>query len=94
MGKSGGVFGLRRERATVSEQGAQPGNAVKPALAAGGAQGFQMLGPVVGVRVIAPGGGAEEVEVDAVHGLRPVCGSCFTSAMKRGTIRIRKIHGT
>jgi hypothetical protein len=47
----------------------QPGGASQLALLA---QCVQMRGPMVGVRVsVADGCGAKEVEVDAVHGLRP-----------------------
>jgi hypothetical protein len=68
--------------------------AVQPALAAGGAEVSQMVGPMVTMWVSPAGSGAEEVEVDAVHGLRPICGSCFQHASKHGTIRIRKILET
>ena len=46
--------------------------AVQPALAAGGAPGGKMVRKVVGMRVRRAGGGAEKVEVYAVHGLRPI----------------------
>ena len=96
MGKSGLGIGarVRGGRGAVGDQGAEAGEAVLPALAAGSAELGQVRLAVVGVGVRLARGGAEEVEVDAVHGLRPVCGSGFELAMKRGTIRIRKILGT
>ena len=95
-GKSGGLFraGLRCWRGPVGKEGKQAGEAVLPALVAGGAQGGEVVGPVVSVRMGRADGGAEKVKVDAVHGLRPVCGSGFKAAMKHGKIRIRKILGT
>lgn len=71
MGKSGGVFGPGQRGGTMKE-GAEAGETVQPALAAGGAPGGKMVRKVVGMRVRRAGGGAEEVEVDAVHGLRPI----------------------
>jgi hypothetical protein len=56
---------------------------------------LQMRGTVMGIRLVMAGGsGAEEVEVDAVHGLRPRCSVCFQLATKHGRFRIRKILGT
>jgi hypothetical protein len=96
MGKSGMAFGvgLRGLRGAAGDKGVEPGDAALPALATGGAQVGKMCIPVVGVGVSLTGGGAEKVEIDAVHGLRPVSRSGFKDAMKRGTIRIRKILGT
>jgi hypothetical protein len=96
MGKSGLVVGagLRSGCGTVAEPGAQTGDAVQPSLAAGGAQVGHMLDLVVGMRVRVTGNGAEEVKVDAVHGLRPIFRYVFQGAIKRGIIRIRKILGT
>ena len=77
------------------EKAAQTDDTVQPALASGGAQVGQMLCPVVGMRVrMAVGSSAKEVEIDAVHVLRPICRFGFKDAMKHGTIRIRKILGT
>lgn len=56
----------------VGEEGAKAREALQPALAADGAQVGQVLGPVVGMRVSRAGGGMKKVEVDAMHGLRPV----------------------
>jgi hypothetical protein len=97
MGKSGEAFGagLRYRRGTTGGKGAEAGEAVPPALVAGGAQVGQMRMPVVGMCFIVAGGcGAKKVEVDAVHGLRPICSIRFQLAMKRGRFRIRKILGT
>jgi hypothetical protein len=73
MGKSGLVIGaeLRAACGISGEKEAETGEAVLPAPFAGRAQVGQVLGPVMGVWVGGARGGAEEVEVDAVHGLRP-----------------------
>jgi hypothetical protein len=73
MGKSGLVVGtgLWERRGAEGDAGAKPGDTVQPALTARGAQVGQMRRPVVGVGVFLAGCGAEEVEVDAVHDLRP-----------------------
>jgi hypothetical protein len=79
----------------TGEEGAEARQAAQPTLASGDAQVGQMLCPVVGMRVrVVAGSCTKEVEVDAVHGLRPICRFGFKEAMKRGTIRIRKILGT
>lgn len=96
MGKSGEAFaaGLHRARGVPGEKGAEAGEAVLPALTARGAQVGEVRVPVMGLRVGRAGDSAEKIEVDTVHGFRPVSGECFRNAMKRGMIRIRKIHGT
>lgn len=96
MGKSGDLFGagLRCGCAMLVEECAQAGEAVQPALMAGFAQVGQMVRLVVGMAVRRADGGAEKVEVDAVHGLRPNLGSCFMNVMKCGIFRIRKFLGT
>ena len=94
--KSGEAFGagLSGRCGTLGEDRAEAGHAILPALTAGSAQGGQMRGPVVGVRVGLAGGGAEEVEVDAVHGFRPIAVLAFRNAMKHGILRIRIILET
>lgn len=83
----------------VREETLQPGEARAPECQPGGAGLGSQLGPVVGMGILrAPigmmGKRTKKVEVDAVHGFRPVSEVCFRIAMKRGMIRIRKIHGT
>jgi hypothetical protein len=74
-GLCGGLSLLRKEAA-------QAGEAVAPEVAERGPSQGQMDGPVMGVGVLCPavgvvGASAEKVEVDAVHGFRPVLGMSF-----------------
>jgi hypothetical protein len=87
--------GPRDRCGAEGEEAAQSGEAVVPALAAGGAVLGEKVRAVVGVRVLRAAvgmmrAGAEKVEVDAVHGFRPVariapweCGkSCDTASQE------------
>jgi hypothetical protein len=76
------------------------GQELRPGLSTRGAEAGKMFGPVTSVQVlwatigVMAGDGAKEVEIDAVHGFRPVLRFLLEIAMKRVGIRIRKILQT
>lgn len=84
----------------AAEKCAKPHEAMLPLLATSRTLHVKEFGPVVGVWVLSHtigvmgGIGAEEVEVDAVHGFRPNLRKPCQNARKPAILIIRKILGT